>query len=222
MTNRAVLFDIDGTLVDSNRYHIEAWHRVFAAIGRPVDRETIASQIGKGADNLVPALFPDLSGREAEVERLGELHGTFFKSDYMPRVRPFPHARDLVERVHRSGQRVVLASSASQAELDHYMDLLDIGSMVDLSTTKDDVETTKPAPDIFAVAREKAGVDAANVVVIGDAPYDMEAAVKCGMGRVGVRSGGFSDDVLTRAGAQTLYDDVADLLARFDESPLGR
>lgn len=220
MQIQAVFFDIDGTLVDSNGYHIEAWHRVFAATGRPVAREVIAEQIGKGADNLVPTLFPGTS--EAEVERLGELHGTFFKSDYMPRVRAFPGARDLLARVHASGRKVVLASSASEEERDHYLDLLDARSLVATSTTIDDVGTSKPAPDIFAVARDKADVEASAVAVIGDAPYDMDAARKCGMARIGVRSGGFSDAQLTEAGAQTIYDDVADLLARFDASPLAR
>ncbi|SEM70143.1 membrane protein [Sphingomonas gellani] len=220
MATKAVFFDIDGTLVDSNRWHIETWHRVFAATGRPVDRERIAEQIGKGADNLVPTLFPEMSDDQAE--ELGTLHGRFFKADYLDRVRPFPHARDLLQRVHDSGRRVVFASSASGEELDHYIDLLDARSLVDLSTTKDDVETTKPAPDIFATARDKADVDPAEVVVIGDAPYDMQAAAKCGMHRVGVRSGGFDDAVLTEAGAQLLYDDVAAILRDFDASPLSR
>jgi HAD superfamily hydrolase (TIGR01509 family) len=218
MSTQAVFFDIDGTLVDSNGYHVEAWYRVFAATGRPIDRHRIAEQIGKGTDNLVPTLFPNLP--DAEVERLGTLHGQFFKADYLDRVRPLPGAAELVRRVHDSGRQAVLASSAGAGERDHYLDLLGIHDAVSTSTTSDDVGTTKPAPDIFAVAAKKAGVEAANVVVVGDAPYDMEAAAKCGMTRIAVRSGGFDDETLTQAGAQMIVDDVAELLARFDATPL--
>lgn len=217
---KAVFFDIDGTLVDSNTFHVEAWQRAFAQGGHRIDPAAIAGQIGKGADNLVPALIPGAS--EEQAEALGEAHGTIFKGEYLDRVRPFPHARDLVQRVHDSGRLVALASSASQEELEHYLQLLDIQGIVDVSTSSKDAGSTKPAPDIFAVARDKAGVEAETVVVVGDAPYDMQAAAKCGMTRVAVRSGGFDDDTLRDAGAQALYDDVATILAAFDESPLGR
>jgi HAD superfamily hydrolase (TIGR01509 family) len=215
---RAVLFDIDGTLVDSNGWHVEAWHRAFAAAGFPQERAVIAGQIGKGTDNLVPSLLPGIG--EATCERLGDLHGQFFKRDYIHRVRAFPHARDLLARVKDTGRLVVLASSASGEELDHYLRVLDARALVDRSTTIDDVEASKPAPDIFAVALDKAGVSAAESAVVGDAPYDMEAGRKLGLRRVAVRSGRFGDDTLLGAGAEALYDDAADLLARFDRSLL--
>jgi membrane protein len=214
----AVFFDIDGTLVDSNDLHIEAWLRAFAEAGHDLPRERIAGQIGKGADNLVPALLPGTSDDDAEA--LGERHGAIFKGEYMERVRPIARARDLVARVHEAGSTVVLASSAGKEELDHYLDLLGIGEMVALSTTSDDVGTSKPAPDIFAVARDKAQVAADTVTVVGDSPFDMDAARTCGMRRVAVRSGGFDDPALTEAGAQAIYDDVAALLAGFDDSLL--
>jgi HAD superfamily hydrolase (TIGR01509 family) len=217
---KAVFFDIDGTLVDSNALHIEAWRRVFADAGHDIGPEAIAGQIGKGADNLVPALIPGTSDEDAE--KLGDAHGSIFKGEYLEQVRAFPQARELVRRVHDSGRMVVLASSASAEELEHYQKLLGIEDLVDVTTTSDDVETTKPAPDIFAVARDKADVSADAVVVVGDAPYDMEAAAKCGMTRVAVRSGGFDDETLRKAGAQTIYDDAAALLADFDGSPLAR
>ncbi|WP_174291507.1 HAD family hydrolase [Sphingomonas bacterium] len=220
MACKAVFFDIDGTLVDSNGLHVEAWQRAFAEAGHDIANEAIAGQIGKGADNLVPALIPGSDDDAAEA--LGDRHGAIFKGDCIDRARAFPHARDLILRVHDAGLRIILASSASEEELKHYCDLLDIGDLVDVATTIDDVGTSKPAPDIFAVARDKAGIDAADVVVVGDAPYDMDAARKCGMVRVAVRSGGFADDALFEAGAQTIYDDVADLLAGFDASPLAR
>jgi len=217
---KAVFFDIDGTLVDSNAFHVEAWRRAFADAGHDIGAQAIGTQIGKGSDNLVPALIPGISDEDAE--KLGHAHGTIFKGEYLEQVRPFPQARELVQRVHDSGRRVVLASSASAEELEHYQKLLGIEELVDVTTTSDDVETTKPAPDIFAVARDKAGVDADAVVVVGDAPYDMEAAAKCGMTRVAVRSGGFDDATLRQAGAETIYDAAAAILAGFDASPLAR
>lgn len=216
----AVFFDIDGTLVDSNNLHVEAWVRAFADAGHEVARERIAGQIGKGADNLVPALIPGAS--EEDAEAIGDRQGAIFKADFIDRVRPFPKAHDLVARVHQAGLTMVLASSAGKEELKHYCDLLDIGNLVDVATTIDDVGTSKPAPDIFAVARDKADVPADTVTVVGDSPFDMDAARTCGMRRLAVRSGGFDDAALTEAGAQAIYDDVAALLAGFDASPLTR
>ena len=216
----AVFFDLDGTLVDSNDLHVEAWARAFAEAGHEVARERIAGQIGKGADNLVPALIPGAS--EENAEAIGDRHGAIFKADFIDRVRPFPKAHDLVARVHQAGLTVVLASSAGKEVLAHYCDLLDIGDLVDVATTIDDAGTSKPAPDIFAVAREKADVPADTVTVVGDSPFDMDAARACGMRRLAVRSGGFDDAALTEAGAQAIYDDAAALLAGFDASPLTR
>ena len=213
---RAIFFDIDGTLVDSNRLHVEAWVEAFAEAGHEIDRERIAGQIGKGADNLVPELIPGADEKTAET--LGDAHGRIFKNRYLDRVRPFPQARALVERAHAAGRLVALASSASEEELKHYCTLLDLADLVDVATTIDDVGNSKPAPDIFSVALKKAGLDAADVIVVGDSPFDMQAAAKAGMAAVAVRSGGFSDDALT--GAVAIYDDASALLAGFDASPL--
>ena len=118
---------------------------------------------------------------------------------------------------------MVLASSASKAELEHYLDLLNVRDLVSATTSADDVEHTKPAPDIFAAALAKvAPLEAGNVIVVGDTPYDIQAAAKCGISTSGLRSGKFSDEALLEAGSVALYDDVAALLAEYDESPLGR
>jgi membrane protein len=221
MKIKAVLFDIDGTLVDSNDDHVTAWQDVLAQAGARFTRDQIHDQIGKGTDMLVPTLLPDAD--EAEQERLGGEHGKVFASRFLDRVPPFPDARALLLKVADSGRRVVLASSASSDELDHYVDLLDVRQVVSVSTTSDDVEKTKPAPDIFAVALKKlAPLKPDEVIVVGDTPYDVEAAAKCGIRAVAVRSGKFDDDALTRAGAIALYDDVAALLADFANSPLDR
>lgn len=213
----AVLFDIDGTLIDSNDLHVEAWERVFRKAGHPQPAGAIHDQIGKGGDNLVPALLPDLSSREQN--RLAAAHSALFKREYLGRAKPFPGARDLLQAVQRRGAKVVLASSASKAEVDHYVDLIGATSLVDLIVTIDDVKTSKPAPDIFATAMEKLNnPSAASVVAVGDTPYDVSAAGKCGISTVGLLSGGFSAGDLHAAKA--IYRDVADLLASVEGSPL--
>jgi len=213
---KAVLFDLDGTLVDSNEAHVDVWDRVFRDAGHPVEVAAVRGQIGKGGDLLVPTLLPYLATDEQEA--LATAHGDRFKAGWLPRIGPFPRAHDLLARVKGSGRQVVLASSASGGELDHYIALLDATKLVDAKTSIDDVETSKPAPDIFGAALKKARVTAGEAVVVGDTPFDIEGAAKAGIAAVAVRSGGFSDDAL--AGAVAIYDDVADLLARFDGSPL--
>lgn len=221
MRIKAVLFDIDGTLVDSNEQHIAAWDVVFRDEGHHVDRQAIHDQIGKGADNLVPALLPGTD--PADHERLGAAHGRVFKSRFLSAIAPFAGAPALLERVHATGRKVVLASSASATEVEHYVDLLDAGALVAATTSSDDVATTKPAPDIFAMALSKISpLAAGEVLVVGDSPYDIEAAAACGIDGIALRSGGFDDDRLAGAGAIALYDDVAALLAEFDRSPLNR
>ena len=215
---QAVLFDLDGTLVDSNDFHVDAWHAAFAEAGHAIDRATIRGQIGKGGDQLVPALLPDLS--ESAGERLAARQGELFKARYRDRVRPFPGATELVRRVAAGGRKVVLASSANAADLAHYQRLLAIADVVDVTVSKDDVATSKPAGDIFAAALKKAGVGAAHAIVLGDTPYDVTAAKRCGIAAVAVRSGGFDEAALR--GAVARYDDVAALLAQFDRSPLDR
>lgn len=215
--NEAVLFDIDGTLVDSNDQHVEVWATVFREAGASVARAAIHGQIGKGADMLIPALLPDTD--EATRTRMAEAHGKLFKERYLDGVRPFAGARDLLAATRAAGRAVVLASSASAAELDHYLDLLEARDLVTATTSADDVEHTKPAPDIFATALKKvAPLTADRVVAVGDTPYDVESAGRCGIATIALRSGGFDDDALRAAGAAVLYDDVATLLADHDNA----
>ena len=219
MSIKAVLFDIDGTLVDSNDAHVQVWLEVFRGAGTVLEPQAVHDQIGKGADNLVPALMPGTT--KADQERLGEEHGRRFKRDHLAAVRPFPGARELLLRVREAGCRVVLASSASTAELEHYIELMDVRDVVAETTSSDDVENTKPAPDIFATALGKVTpLRPDEVIAVGDTPYDVEAAARCGVATVALRSGGFTDEVLLKAGALALYDDADALLSGFDTSPL--
>ena len=218
MPKQAILFDIDGTLVDSNDAHIDAWREAFDAAGLEFTREQIHEQIGKGGDNLLPSLAPDLD--EEARERIDKLHGDLFKGRYLPHLKPFPGAREILRHA-AAGQKVVLASSASGEELDHHAELLDAKSLVTATTSKDDVEHSKPCPDIFAKALEKSGcVKPEDAIVVGDTPYDIQAAAMIGVPAIGLRSGGFSDEQLKDAVA--IYDDVAALLADYANSPLSR
>ena len=219
MKIKAVLFDIDGTLVDSNEQHVSAWKEAFARFGWTLAREAIRAQVGKGSDMLVPALLPATD--EATRQALAAAHGEIFTAMYLPFVRPFPAASDLLRRTQEAGKQVVLASSAAQSDLDHYLDLLEAHGIVSETTSADDVEHTKPAPDIFASALGKlSGTGPDQVIVVGDTPYDIEAAMRCGIAAIGLRSGKFPDARLLEPGAIALYDDAADLLAGFAHSPL--
>ena len=215
---KAVLLDIDGTLIDSNDLHVEAWVRVFAEADHPVGRAAIAGQIGKGGDNLVPALWPGVG--EDEVKRLGDRHGAIFKADYIARARPLPGARGLIERVHAAGAKVVLASSASAEELDHYVERLRVAKLISARTSIDDVAVSKPAPDIFRAALRKAGVSGGEAIAVGDTPYDVASAKGAGVRTVAVLSGGFPEAVLREAGAVAVYAHVGALLDGYAESPL--
>jgi len=220
MTMKAILFDIDGTLVDSNDHHVSAWDETFRAAGQAFDRQTIHDQIGKGTDMLVPTLMPEAD--KATQEQLGEAYGDAFKSRYLRQVVPFPKAGEWLRHASERGRKIVLAWSASRKEVDHYVDLLDARDIVDAGTSSDDVEKTKPAPDIFSVALKKVGgVGPEETIVVGDTPYDVEAVGKCGIAAIGLLSGGFTEQALRAAGAIAIYADAEALLADYARSPLG-
>jgi len=217
----AVIFDIDGTLVDSVDLHAQAWKEAFKHFGKDIPFQQIRHQIGKGGDQLLPVFFTrdelDEFGKEMEKFR-----DDLFQRDFMSRVRPFPQVRDLFIRVKEDGKQIALASSAKEEELKTYKKLTHIEDLVEEQTSSDDVEKSKPQPDIFAVALERLDVDAANAIAVGDTPYDAEAAGKLGIRTIGLRCGGFAERVLMGAGCIELYDDPADLLERYDTSVLAK
>lgn len=218
MSKQAILFDIDGTLVDSNEGHVEAWCEAFAAEGYRFDRAIIHEQIGKGADNLIPSVIPDAP--DPVKKRIEEAHSRIYKEHYLNTVRPFPGARDLLVKTSDAGRKVLLASSASAPELDHYVRLLDVAEIIDGATSKDDVAHSKPCPDIFEAAARKAKVAPAKALVIGDTPYDILAARRSGIETVALRSGGFPERELEEQRPVAIYDDVAALLRDFEDSPI--
>lgn len=216
---RAALFDVDGTLIDSNDFHAEAWRRTFAEFGQDIPFDRVRAQIGKGGDNLMPALLPAdfLAANKAEIETF---RAELFEREYMDGIRPFPSVRDLFKRVRAEAIDIVLASSGKAHEVAHHLELIGCGDLVTATTSADDAAHSKPDPDILAAALAKLpGVTAAEAVMVGDSPYDMRAAKTLGIATIGFRCGGFPDAVLIDAGCDTLFDGPEDLLRRFDASP---
>ncbi|MFO0930817.1 MAG: HAD family hydrolase [Gemmataceae bacterium] len=213
----AVIFDIDGTLLDSVDFHAQSWQETFARHGIDVPVEVVRQQIGKGGDQLMPVFVPSDQLRQIG-EQLKKERSRLFMERYLPRVKPFPQVRELVARLRADGKRVALASSATGDELEAYKRIANIADLLDAETSSDDAERSKPHPDIFLAALDKLGdVDRRAVVVIGDSPYDAEAAGKAGLKAIGVLCGGFPEPVLREAGFVALFRDPADLLARYSE-----
>jgi len=219
---KAVIFDIDGTLVDSVDLHARAWQEAFRHFGREVEFEKVRYQIGKGGDQLMPVFFS-----AEEIERFGEemeeFRGEHYKRDYLPRVRAFPQVRELFERVRAEGLRIALASSAKKDELKTYKEIAHITDLVEEETSADDADKSKPHPDIFEAALASLkDVKADEAIVIGDTHYDAEAAGKINLRTIGLLCGGFPEAKLRAAGCIAIYRDPADLLARYDDSPLAQ
>jgi HAD superfamily hydrolase (TIGR01509 family) len=213
----AILFDIDGTLVDSNYMHVAAWSRALAEVGAPVDSWRVHRAIGMDSKKLRDSLLGD---RVEELgERASELHSRYYAAD-ASKLRPFVSARELVATVAAHGLQAVLATSAPEDELDFLRAALKIEEDVATVTSAADVGEAKPAPDVVQVALERAGVDAEHAVMVGDTVWDIEASARAGVRCVALRSGGTGGAELSGAGAIAVYDDPADLLAHFDTSPL--
>jgi len=217
----AVIFDVDGTLIDSNDAHVAAWDRAFRHFGKEFPMEKLRANIGKGADQYLPEFLNEEEMGEIG-EKIDQYRSNLFKEEYRPHLRPFPKVRELFERIKRDGKRIALATSGKKSDLKVMKEIARIADLVDGEVTADDADESKPAPDIFEATLAKLGpLPPGNVIAVGDTPYDAEAAKKAGVATIGVVCGGFSEDELRRAGAIEVYKDVADCLARYDASPLG-
>lgn len=217
---KAAIFDVDGTLVDSVDQHAKAWHAAFHEFGHDIPIVAIRNQIGKGGDQLMP-VFLKPQELQAQAAGIDKFRARIMKERYRKTVTAFANVRALFERLRHDGIRVVLASSAKAEDLSFYKDLADIADLVDAETSSDDADKSKPHPDIFRAALERiSDVTPADAVVIGDSPYDAEAAARAGIRTIGVLSGGFSETVLRRAGCVAIFADVADLLINYGRSPL--
>ncbi len=216
----AAIFDVDGTLVDSVDLHARAWQDAFADFGYQHDLAAIREQIGKGGDQLLP-VFLTPEQMAAEGTALEEHRGKLFKARYLQQVQAFPKVPALFERLRAAGIRAALATSAKVDELEVYERIAGVEALVDERATSEDAERSKPHPDIFAAAMQRLGDPAAGTVLaIGDSPYDAQAAGKLGIRTIGLLGGGFAEASLREAGCVAIYRDPADLLARFDSSPL--
>jgi HAD superfamily hydrolase (TIGR01509 family) len=216
----AVIFDVDGTLVDSVDLHAQAWVEAFRDFGHDVAFEEVRAQIGKGGDQLMPVvLSKDALDRQAEA--LQKHRSRIFRERYLPEVTAFPGVRALFTRIRADGKRIALASSAKQEDLKTYKRIAEIADLIDAETSSDDADKSKPHPDIFDAAMKKLGkLRREDVVVVGDTPYDAEAAGKAGLRTIGLSCGGWSEQDLTRAGCIAVYESPSDLLAHYDGSAL--
>ncbi|HEX5580949.1 MAG TPA: HAD family hydrolase [Gemmatimonadaceae bacterium] len=216
---RAALLDVDGTLVDSNDAHARAWVDAFAEFGYDVPFARVRPLVGMGGDKLVRRLV-DLDVERGRGKELTGRRMEIFRERYVEHLHAFPEARALLERMKRDGLTLVIATSAKKDEFEALMHSAGLDGVVDAHTTSDDAEDSKPDPDIVAAALEESGCPAGEAIMLGDTPYDVEAARKAGVRVVALRSGGWDDEALE--GAIAIYDDAADLLARYDESPFAR
>lgn len=203
---RAILFDVDGTLVDTVDLHARAWQESFRHFGCEIPYEEVRSQIGKGGDNLLPSLLPAelLEKRRQEIENY---RSALFQHEYLPLTVPFDGVRDLFERLYADGIAIVLASSAKRAELEFHLSLIGCEDLIAGSTCQDDVDSSKPCPDIFEAALAKAGPLAKEeALVVGDSLWDVKAACNAGLAAIAVRCGGFPEEDLRGAGARAIHD----------------
>ena len=213
----AFIFDIDGTLVDSNELHVDSWDRAFRHFEKQFSPEKLRAQIGKGSDQYLPEfLTPD------EIDRFGkeldDYRSELFRKEYLPKVRPFPKVRELFQRIRDDNKRIVLASSGKKADTQYHIDLLKIDNLIDGYVSGDDADNSKPAPDIFAASLKKlGGISPGDVITVGDTKFDVEAAGGAGIKTIAFLCGGTSESVLREAGAIAIYRDPADFLAHYDE-----
>jgi HAD superfamily hydrolase (TIGR01509 family) len=214
---QTVIFDVDGTLVDSNNAHALAWVKSLREHGFLVDFAQVRWLIGMGGDKLLPRLT-ELDSESDEGRAIAKQRRTIFMSEYLPKLQPTRGARPLVQRLHDEGLTLVVSTSAEREEVDGLLALAGVWHLFDRAASSDDAERSKPDPDIVQAALRQSGSHPSEAIMIGDTPYDVEAAAAAGVKFVALRSGGWwVDDVF--AGAIAIYDDPADLLARFATSP---
>jgi len=215
---RAVILDMDGTLIDSNAAHVQAWVEVLREFGHEVSEPDIWPCIGMGGDNLLPAVVK-ISKESEEGKKISERRGEIFKSKYLPKLKPFPEVRPLLERMKQDDLKLIIATSSPEDEVSKAIKIVGIKDLLEDATSASDAGKSKPDPDVVQAALDRLKMSANEVVMLGDTPYDIQAAGKVGIRVIAFRCGGFKDADLK--GALEIYDDAADLLAGYDESPLG-
>lgn len=214
---KAVISDIDGTLLDSNEAHAESFVKAFKKFGKDVSFDELKSLIGMGADEILEK-FLENDEIERSGDKLKEYRKEIFLKDFLPGLKVFPKMREVFEKLKSDGIQTALASSASEEELKEYKKLLKIDDLIEEETNADDAEEAKPEPDIFLAAFNKLkNIEKTEVLVIGDTPYDAEAAVKADLKIIGVESGGWSREKLVEKGCAEVYRDVAEIFVNYEK-----
>jgi HAD superfamily hydrolase (TIGR01549 family) len=216
---RGVILDVDGTLVESNDGHAQAWVQALAEQGIHVPFDKVRALIGMGGDRLLPRVS-GIRESSPEGKEISQRRRQIFELRELPSLRPTPGAKELLQRLHADGLKLAVASSAKEDELKGLLKVAGADQLIETKTSSDDADHSKPAPDIVQAARARLGLSADEVVMLGDTPYDVESARRAGVPLIAVRCGGWGDRDL--AGAVAVYDNPADLLAHYDASPLAR
>lgn len=219
---KAVIFDIDGTLIDSVDAHATAWQKAFEKFGKKIMFYELRRQVGKGGDQFLPVFLT-----QKEIKQFGknveELRGEIFKKEYLSDIKPFPKVRELFQKIKSDGKLIALASSSNEEEVEAYKKIARIEDLVDEQTSADDAKKSKPYPDIFRAALQTLdGVKADETILVGDTAYDAEAASKAGIKVIGVLSGGWTQTELINTGCLKIYQNTAALLKNYDDSELAR
>ena len=211
-----IIFDVDGTLIDSNAAHAQSWVDTLAEIGVDVPFEIVFPMIGMGGDKVLPSLS-GYTEDSTTGTTLGKRRWQIFSREYLPNLRPTPGARELVEKLRDDGYELVVASSAGGSELGALLEAAEVADLFDLKTSSSDAEDSKPDPDIVQAAVKKIGYEPDELIMIGDTPYDVEAAIGAHVRLMGVLTGGWTRDELS--GAVSVYEDPADILHWYERSP---
>ncbi|MDB5336150.1 MAG: ppaX 1 [Planctomycetaceae bacterium] len=217
MRPKAVLLDVDGTLIDSNDAHAHAWVDALLESNISVEFAVVRRLIGMGGDKLLPKVA-NIDAESRQGKAISQRRGEIFQSKYLPEIRPFPDVGVLLRRMEQENLILAVASSAKENELDSLLGLFDGKNFIQLTTSSDDVDNSKPDPDIIEVALGRLGHPREAVILLGDTPFDVEASLRAGIRAIALRCGGWSD--IDLQGAVQIYDDPADLLIHFDKSPL--
>jgi HAD superfamily hydrolase (TIGR01509 family) len=214
---KGVILDVDGTLVDSNDEHAKAWVKAMKENGYEVSFEKVRSLIGMGSDNLLPTTI-GVKKDSPEGKKLSDSWSKIFKEEYLPGIKAFPGAKELIERIRQSGLKLAVATSGEPDLMEDLLKLVGAEDLIEEKTSSKDADKSKPNPDVVQAALEKLGIAADQSVMLGDTPYDIESAGRAGVKTIALRCGGWQDKDLK--GAIAVYNDPADLLEHFDQSPL--
>jgi HAD superfamily hydrolase (TIGR01509 family) len=214
---RGVILDVDGTLIDSNDAHAHAWVDALHEFDYDISFERVRHLVGMGGDNLLPSVI-HVEAESPRGKEITQKRDAVFKSHYFPTLRAFPQVRALVERMQQDGLRIAIASSGEKEDVQKLLELAQVDDLIETLVSSADVEKSKPNPDVVQVALQRLGFEPSEVIMIGDSPYDVQAAGKAYVAVIALRCGGFSD--LDLKDAIAIYDDPSDLLANYKTSPL--